>query len=387
MVRSDLFGGLLAVVLAAVLIFGSGSVFAVQLADGTVVDYAVGDVEVGDDIAGVPATVDFVAGAVVAGAITVGNNGTVNMYGGVFDSAFGAAYEGWFEMSVAGGADVTFYGVSFAVGGDVIDEGTASVVVTDHPDGVWGYYNVAWTDADGNAYDIWVDADAAVNLSWLGDPEPDPEPEIDVDVAELSYDFGDIAIGEPKTFIIPIYNLGDGDLTVSAVSLGGSVDFVMTGSVELPLVIAPSELIGVDIEVTFTPSAEGLVSASLVIASDDADEGEVVVILTGNGIVVVVPPEQQIQDVLDFYDASVAEGTLVGFGPGNSASKRLKALRNMIKSAGDLINVGEYELAAKQLESVAKKTDGEKRPPDFVVGYSVETLNAMVDELIADLTL
>ncbi|MHC5200100.1 MAG: FIMAH domain-containing protein, partial [Planctomycetota bacterium] len=93
----------------------------------------------------------------------------------------------------------------------------------------------------------------------------------------------------------------------------------------------------------------------------------------------------QIQNILDFLDASVAEGSLLGYGPGNSASKRLKALRNMIESASDLIDAGDYAHAVDQLESVAKKTDDVAKPQDFVVGEATSTLNTMINELIADL--
>lgn len=396
---------LAAVVFVGALFFGFAEAEAVQLADGTVVDGdyiaengVLGDVEVGQDDPNVPATVDFMPGAITAGTISVGNSGTVNMYGGAFDSLFGAAFEGWAEIVLAADADVTFYGTSFSVGGVAIDEGIESVDVTTYtPNEDWVEfgsvtYGVTWEDELGHSYDIWVGADAGtfVTLSWLG--APDPEPEIDVDVEELSYDFGDVVIGEPNTFVIPIYNLGDGDLTVTSVSLVGDGDFVITDIPAEPIVIVPSELEGVDIEVTFTPSAEGLVSVIVVIASDDADESVVEVILDGCGIVVVVPPEQQIQNILDFYDESVDNGTIIGNAPGRScrisrAERRVRVLRNMIKSAGDMINLNLNCLAVRQLKSVAKKTDGERRPPDFVVGDSVAELNTMVNELIADLTL
>ena len=81
----------------------------------------------------------------------------------------------------------------------------------------------------------------------------------------------------------------------------------------------------------------------------------------------------------------MADGTLIGYGPGNSASKRLNALRNMIEAASDLINAGAYEQAIEQLESIAKKTDGVSKPQDFVVGDAVSDLNTMINDFIDSL--
>ena len=99
-----------------------------------------------------------------------------------------------------------------------------------------------------------------------------------------------------------------------------------------------------------------------------------------------VPPEQQVQDILDFFDQSVSNGTLVGYGPGNSPRRRLRALRCMIRAAGVLIRCEYYGWAKMILRAVDRRTDGERRPQDFVVGEAVPTLNQMVNDLIEDLT-
>jgi hypothetical protein len=65
------------------------------------------------------------------------------------------------------------------------------------------------------------------------------------------------------------------------------------------------------------------------------------------------PPTQQIKDILDYFNASITEGTLLGYSPINSPSKRLKALRNMIESASDLIKASDYAQAIDQLEQMA----------------------------------
>ena len=57
----------------------------------------------------------------------------------------------------------------------------------------------------------------------------------------------------------------------------------------------------------------------------------------------------------------------------------------MLKASGKLIDLGYLHCAERQLKAIAKKTDGEKRPPDFVVGDNVANLNAMVDALIVEI--
>jgi uncharacterized delta-60 repeat protein len=217
---------------------------------------------------------------------------------------------------------------------------------------------------------------------------PPPAPEIVVYPDTLSHDFGDVNIGESMTYVAQIQNTGNANLEVNSVTLDpcGSTDFTITSAPNNPFIVVPGETSVVDIEITYTPTTEGYVSTTLLIESNDADEPLVGVELGGVGVVVEIPPEQQIQDILDFFDQSVSDGTLVGYGPGPCSARRLRALRCMIKSAGVLIKCEYYGWATMILRAVDKKTDGEPRPPDFVAGEAVPTLNQMVKDLIEDLT-
>ena len=95
--------------------------------------------------------------------------------------------------------------------------------------------------------------------------------------------------------------------------------------------------------------------------------------------------EHTIDTILDFFDESVADGTLEGHGRGNSANGRLNALRNMLEMAGDLIAIDDIEGACRQLNAALRKCDGESRPPDFVTGEVVTDLYDMILELIDEL--
>jgi len=66
----------------------------------------------------------------------------------------------------------------------------------------------------------------------------------------------------------------------------------------------------------------------------------------------------QLKNILKFFDDFVTNKTLIGFGPGKSADGRLKALRNMIVSSGNLIEREDYPNACQQLMDAYNRTDG-----------------------------
>ncbi|MBW8016337.1 MAG: choice-of-anchor D domain-containing protein [Planctomycetes bacterium] len=345
--------------------------------------------------------VNFLPGAETSGFIQVNAGGEVHLYGGTFNSEFGPAFEGWFELTAVGGV-ITVHGTKFWVGGQLNnDEELIDVEIdpnivpyidinpatTSFTAGAYGYYNIIWEHPDGTIYDIWMDATVPINLSTEGARE------INVFPADLTHDYGDIEIGVSETYVVQIVNSGCVDLTVSDISLEGSADFAITAEpvpTDGVIVIAPDEIASTDIEITFTPSSEAFVQATLTIASDDTDEPTVEVVLSGVGVVIEVPVEKLIQLAIDLFNESIADGTIIGYAPKNNAktaANRIKALGNMLEAAGKLYTIGETDIALKQLQSIAKKTDGEKKPPDFVIGDSVAELNLLIDEIIEILSL
>lgn len=95
--------------------------------------------------------------------------------------------------------------------------------------------------------------------------------------------------------------------------------------------------------------------------------------------------EATIEDILAFFDESVEIGDLEGSGPGNSGRGRLKALRNMLKAAKDLIDAGDYEAACEQLFDAYNRCDGEFPPPDFVSGEATLVLSEKILRLMDSL--
>jgi hypothetical protein len=193
-----------------------------------------------------------------------------------------------------------------------------------------------------------------------------------LEVAPAAHDFGDVEVGNSASTMVTVMNLGGGEEELNA-AISGSAAFAITSNV--PATIAPFGI--VDIQVTFTPSAEGLAEADLLI------NGLLGSTLTGLGVAVEPPPSTSVADILEFFDASVADGTLCGHGPGKSANGRRNALRNQIEAAGDLIDDGAD--ACQQLLNAYERCDGLSRPPEFVACPAAAALAQMILDLMADL--
>lgn len=92
-------------------------------------------------------------------------------------------------------------------------------------------------------------------------------------------------------------------------------------------------------------------------------------------------PEEQIAEILTFFNASVESKTLQGEGSGNSAKGRMGALRNMIEATGNFIESGDYERGCLQLLDAYYRCDSEPKPPDFVTGRNTTELAVMIMNL------
>jgi len=209
----------------------------------------------------------------------------------------------------------------------------------------------------------------------------------DIEVLPAGHDFGDVAINATAATIITVSSVGDHDLLVTGIDFqaGSSADFVIAGAPSVPVLMPPpnGHVPSFDIEVTFSPASAGFSSATLLIYSNDSDEGVVEVILSGAGFQEAPPNSPSIDDILAFFDASVADGTLCGYGPGKSANGRRGALRNKIKAAGDMIDDGVD--ACEQLSDSYQRCDGLPRPPEFVDCPAAATLAQMIIGLMGQL--
>jgi len=208
-----------------------------------------------------------------------------------------------------------------------------------------------------------------------------PPPSISVNPQSLN--FGDVEIGTSRQMLVTLSNTGTADLTLDSVLLApeGGTAFSIPQAPQSP--IAPGA--SADVGVIFAPTAPGAVAGTLQITSNDPVHGTVEVALAGAGVLADVPPEQQVEAILQFLDSSVTKGTLIGSGPGKSAGNRLNALRNMLAAVGDLIRKGNTAGACQQLSDAYLKTDGQPQPPDFVTGTAAAELAQMIRTLMTSL--
>lgn len=97
----------------------------------------------------------------------------------------------------------------------------------------------------------------------------------------FNYNFGSQNIGTNTDTVIRIQNIGAVDLTISGLGLTTGIDFSLIGTPGLPLVIPPGG--NQDITIRYNPTLLGLLTDSLTITSDDANEGICTVNLEGIG--------------------------------------------------------------------------------------------------------
>jgi hypothetical protein len=212
-----------------------------------------------------------------------------------------------------------------------------------------------------------------------------------IEVAPSSYPFGDIPVGSSSTTVVTISNVGHAPLTVTSYDLYKETtpfDFTVTSGPAVPFTLDPVAAGGTissgDVAVTFSPTVTGSTSGIFQVQSDDPVHPVVFVSFSGNGV--AAPPAQRLGTLLAFFDASVSTGALAGSGSGNSAQGRLDALRNMLRSAGDLIGAGDYADACQVLLDAYQRVDGLPRPPDFATGPAAEQLRSDLRALMASLS-
>jgi parallel beta-helix repeat protein len=208
----------------------------------------------------------------------------------------------------------------------------------------------------------------------------------DIEVAPTYYDFGNVEVITTRNMVITISNVAKGELEITDLvfTAESNPDFTIAEPLTLPITIGPGETI--DIQIIYTPTAEGYGEAALQIASNDIDEELVTVTLVGVGEITELPPAEQIALIQTFYEDTIASGDLVGNGPNDKAAQnRLNALGNMLRAASDLIISEEYNGAIHLLTQISRRCDGNPTPPDFVAGDAAQPLHTMIIDLIADL--
>ncbi len=100
----------------------------------------------------------------------------------------------------------------------------------------------------------------------------------------MEHDFGKVAIGAERTVIVTISNTGGHDLVLDSARFynGGAAHFAILTLMNFPLYITPGE--SQEVEVAFRPTELGLVTAWVVISSNDSVNPYAYVNFSGEGV-------------------------------------------------------------------------------------------------------
>ncbi|UCF15012.1 MAG: choice-of-anchor D domain-containing protein [Phycisphaerales bacterium] len=202
-----------------------------------------------------------------------------------------------------------------------------------------------------------------------------------LEVLPTDHDFGDVEVGTTATTIVSMTNINGSNVQVFGLGFqaGGSDAFSMVNAPPVPFIVVPGQT--VEVKVAFAPSAAGYVSAVLQIESTDSLTPVHEVFLSGVGVD-TQPEPVTIQAILDFFDASVAAGTIQGRGHRPRLKRiRLMSMRGMLVAAGKFIETERIGVARRVLKRAYKRCDGEPWPPDFIIGEACPQLADMILDL------
>lgn len=133
----------------------------------------------------------------------------------------------------------------------------------------------------------------------------------------------------------------------------------------------------VDVNIDFDPAANGDATGSLIIDVIGTAGGpqQVVVDLIGTG----GEPEDPcvlVGEILVFIKQSIANGTLEGTGNRNrNRNRRVRAMRCRLRAISWLCRRGYFTCADYITRTAVLRSDGERRPRDFVQDVNRQALN------------
>ena len=225
-------------------------------------------------------------------------------------------------------------------------------------------------------------------------------------VVTIYHDYKEVELDATSNATVKISTSSESEVILESPIFLNGFYFTITSEIPDGGFVVPPTPETLDIEIAFTPTILDSVSDILYIRANNPAIGRVEVHLSGTGV-----PNSgiTIDDILGFFDSSVESGSMVGNGavtsddnqlafraftqekktPGKeskSAENKLRALRNMLVTAGKLIEREDVEGACGQLKTVSKKCDGNDSPPDFVMGAAEPNPVPQLENMIGNLS-
>jgi len=128
-------------------------------------------------------------------------------------------------------------------------------------------------------------------------------PQATISLSNDSLDFGEVYTTSTSIVLITVANMGNGDLEISSISLSDEVNF----SVDPNSLDQLGEGESTGLNVTFHPQDTLNYSSSLIIQSNDPNNSEVSVVLSGNGSIEPFPEISVEPDSIDFGSVIIDE--------------------------------------------------------------------------------
>jgi len=204
-------------------------------------------------------------------------------------------------------------------------------------------------------------------------------------VDPMTWDYGEVEIGatEPMTFTIT--SMGpDTALRVDMILImdddTGSFE-ALTAEIDFPVYLEVGE--SIEVVVNFTPDAEGMATASLLIISNAHNGYSTYIPLQGEGVIEEPTPGEMMEQLIDTYEEGVEGGGICGLGMSTGAvTAHLRVFAAMLDAADDLIELGDVDGACDQLAHAERKCDDPDDPPPNFIGCDLApAINAMIREV------
>jgi len=202
-----------------------------------------------------------------------------------------------------------------------------------------------------------------------------------------SIDFGTVLLGESSIESFSVVNNLGFEMAIIGVEItSGDIDAF---SIDWNGFITVPDGSSTLLDVTFTPQGAGPASATLTIkfvGTGPMSPGQWsdFVELSGTGEESATQdPVIMINDLIAFFDNSIATGALQITGRRWSKWFRYFSMRQTLKFTRRLINSGRYRWAALFLNSILRRADDLRWPRDYVTGPAREEFAQYVRDLIA----
>jgi len=210
-----------------------------------------------------------------------------------------------------------------------------------------------------------------------------------------SIDFGQVNVGEVKTAELVITHTANTQVRAEITFNSGCSDLSLVNTSN-PLIIPAGQTGSVFVQ--YVPTEGGPCTTTMEImfwwvqpfGEVPLGDTPTIVTITGEGLAPEEPeiPVADMESIMAYFDASVADGTLKGQGHRKFAKFRLKMLRKLLVIADRRIEQGRTEQACRMLNLVLKKIDGKsghKWKKDMVKGPATPELANMVSQMITEL--